>query len=196
MSATCPRASSASTRRKTTSRTTASCPRKRRCSTSSRRPRRRSAPCTSPPTLTAKARRSAGISPRSWAWPRPRRTGSCSTRSRSGRSRPPSSIPARSTSIKWTRSRRGVSSTGWWATSSRRCSGRRSVAGSQPGVCSPSRCGSSPSVSARSWPSSPSSTGRCTRVSGARIPRNSPRPCASTKARRPRWRRRPPPWRS
>ena len=49
---------------------------------------------------------------------RRRSTASCSTRSPSGRSRPPSRTRARSTPTRSTPSRPGACSTGWWATSS------------------------------------------------------------------------------
>ena len=57
-------------------------------------------------------------------------------------------------------SRRGACSTGWSATASARCSGRRSSADSPPGACRPRRSGSWSSASARSRRSSRSSTGR------------------------------------
>ena len=41
----------------------------------------------------------------------------------------------------WTRSRRGVSWTGWWATRSARSCGRRCAAGCRPGACSRWPCG-------------------------------------------------------
>ena len=69
----------------------------RRAQEVGRRGRTRS---TSRPTPTARARPSAGTSPRSSRCRSRRRTASCSTRSRSARSRPPSCTRARSTSNK------------------------------------------------------------------------------------------------
>ena len=70
------------------------------------------------------------------------------------------SIRARSTWTSSMRSRRGAYSTGWSATGSARCSGRRSSAASPPDACSPRRCGSWSSASGRSRRSSRSNTGR------------------------------------
>ena len=69
-----------------------------------------------------------------------------------------------------TRSRRAASSTGWSATSSRRCSGRRCAAACRPGACSRSPCASSSSASARSARSTRRSTGRSRRGSRAAQP--------------------------
>ena len=99
-----------------------------------------------------------------------RSTGSSSTRSPRTRSWTRSSTRARSTSSASTPSRPGGSSTGWSATRSARCSGRRSGAASRPGASSRSPCGWSSTASARSRPSCRSSTGRSRPTCASRCP--------------------------
>ena len=70
-----------------------------------------------------------------------------------------------------TPSRPAACSTGWSATSSARCSGRRCSAGSPPGACSRSPCAWSSSASARSRPSCRSSTGPSRPTCARKTPR-------------------------
>ena len=82
----------------------------------------------------------------------------------------PWSIRASSTKTSSTRSRRAACSTAWWATRSRRCSGRRSRAASAPDACNPSPCASSWTAKRNAWPSCPRNTG-CSRPPSPARPR-------------------------
>ncbi len=88
---------------------------------------------------------------------------SCSTKSRSARSRKPSSSRAIFPSSSSTRSRRGARSTTSSASISRRCSGRKCGAACPRAACKARRCGSSSSARTRSPRSGRRNTGRSKR---------------------------------
>jgi hypothetical protein len=97
-------------------------------------------PSGSPPTSTARARRSPGTWPRCSASMSPPPTASRSTRSPNPPSGPRSPSRATSTWRSSRRSRRGGPSTASSATASRRCCGAPSRPASPRAACSPSRC--------------------------------------------------------
>ncbi len=117
--------------------TTRPCPPARRRSTSSRRPRRPPTPSTWPPTPTARARPSAGTSPRSWAArprsPRPIPSGRLQRDHQEGHPGGLRGIRRKSTRRRSTPSRPAASWTAWWATRSAPSSGRRCGAGLSAG---------------------------------------------------------------